>query len=100
MHEKITKFNKPSSTSNIRFNSLDDSQIIDILVVGNEAVDIGQIIELEVSSPEPASDNRTDKLDKRFSGKYYVVAKRDVYTEDTHTMSIGLTKESQIGDVT
>ncbi len=100
MHEKITKFNKPSSTSNIRFNSLDDSQIIDILVVGNEAVDIGQIIELEVSSPEPASDNRTDKLDKRFSGKYYVVAKRDVYTEDTHTMSLGLTKESQIGDVT
>ena len=93
----VSEFNKVSDASNIRKSSIDMSQSISIEVVGNQLVDIGQVIELEVSSPEPVSDSRDDVIDKRFSGLYYVVSKRDVYNEDVHKMALGLVKESQIG---
>ena len=95
-HEAVSQINKVSDASNLKVTSIDSSQIIDITVVGNQAIDIGQVVEIDISSPEPASDNREGKIDKRFSGKYYVYAKRDVFNEDTHNMSLGLVKESQL----
>jgi hypothetical protein len=95
-HEDVSQINKVSDASNLKVSSIDNSQIIDITVVGNQAIDIGQVVEIDISSPEPASENREGKIDKRFSGKYYVYAKRDVFNEDTHNMSLGLVKESQL----
>ena len=93
----VSELNKVSDSSNIRKSLIDMSQSISIEVVGNQIVDIGQVVELTVSSPEPVSASRDDVIDKRFSGKYYVVSKRDVYNEDVHKTALGLVKESQIG---
>ena len=88
--------NKVSDISSIRQSTLDESQTINIEVVGNQVVDIGQVVDIEIASPEPVSDNRDNDLDTRWSGLYYVVAKRDVFTRDEHKMVLAISKESQI----
>lgn len=94
---EVSDLNKISDASNIKKTSVDLSQVIDIEVVGNPIIDIGQVIELDISSPEPVSKNRDGKIDKRYSGKYYVYSKRDVFNEDVQKMALTLVKESQIG---
>lgn len=94
---EVSDLNKVSDASNIKRSSVDLSQVIDIEVVGNPVVDIGQVIELDISSPEPVSEYKDGKIDKRFSGKYYVYSKRDVFNEDIQKMALTLVKESQIG---
>jgi len=94
---EVSDLNKVSDASNIKRTSIDLSQAIDIEVVGNSIIDIGQVIELDISSPEPVSENRDGKIDKRFSGKYYVYSKRDVFNEDIQKIGLTLVKESQIG---
>lgn len=94
---EVSDLNKTSDASNIKRTSIDLSQVIDIEVVGNSIVDVGQVIELEISSPEPPSLNRDSKIDKRYSGLYYVYSKRDIFNEDVQKMALTLVKESQIG---
>ena len=88
--------NKISDISNFRTTTLDDSQNINIEVVGNQSVDIAQVVEIEIASPEPNTENRKSSIDTRWSGLYYIVAKRDVYSRDEHKMVLGLAKESQL----
>lgn len=94
---EVSDLNKISDASNIKRTNVDLSQVVDIEVVGNPIIDIGQVIQLDISSPEPVSQNRDSKIDKRFSGKYYVYSKRDVFNEDIQKMALTLVKESQIG---
>lgn len=100
--DEVDKLNKVSDASQVRKTTIDDSQIVSITVIGNQLVDIGQVIELEIPSPESVTDQSKNKLDTRWSGKYYVVAKRDMFdrTEETHVMSLGLAKESQLEKAT
>lgn len=88
--------NKVDDISSIRQSTLDESQIINIEVVGNQVVDIAQVVDIEIASPEPVSDSRDNNLDTRWSGLYYVVAKRDVFTRNEHKMVLAVSKESQI----
>lgn len=94
---EVSDLNKVSDASNIKRTSVDLSQVVDIEVVGNPIIDIGQVIQLDISSPEPVSENRDGKIDKRYSGKYYVYSKRDVFNEDIQKMALTLVKESQTG---
>ena len=92
--------NKVSDASNIKVSNIDLSQAVDIEVVGNQSVDVGQIIQLNISSPEPVSESRKGKLDTRYSGRYFVYNKRDVYSDrNTHKMALTLIKESQMSSV-
>ena len=92
--------NKGNDISNIRFSNLDDTQMVTIEVVGNSVVDIGQIIDLEVAAIEPQSKNN-NRIDKRWSGLYYVISKRDIFSkrDEMHRMVLGIAKESQIEGV-
>jgi len=88
------ELNKVNDKSNIKQSSIDQSQFVDIVIKGNQTVDVGNVIELEVVSPEPITRQSKDVLDQRWSGKYYIVAKRDSYTRDGYKTALTLTKES------
>ena len=79
MHEGIGGLNKVSDVSNIRRTNIDDMQNLKIVVVGNQVIDIGQVINFNVSSPEPKSQSLEDNRDPRWSGKYYVTSKKDIF---------------------
>lgn len=87
--------NKSNDISKIKVSNVDDTQTISIEVKGNTIIEVGQIIELEIASPEPKNDNNK-KIDQRYSGKYYVTAKRDIFNRNEHKMYLGLSKESQL----
>lgn len=88
--------NRPNDVSNIKQTNIDHSQKLNIVVKGNSSVDIGQLVELNIPAPEPINDEQVSKNDIRWSGKYYVLSKRDLYQKDGHQMSLELVKESQI----
>jgi len=87
--------NKSNDISKIKVNNIDGSQSLTIEVVGNFLIDVGQIIELEIATPEPQSE-QNKRIDNRVSGKYYITSKRDIYSRDEHNMLLGLSKESQL----
>ena len=97
----VDTINKNSDISDFRTTNLDDSQNIEIEVMGNQSIDILQVLEIEIASPEPKTNNvsQKDVLDKRWSGLYYVVAKKDIFNRNEHKMVLGLAKESQIEEV-
>ena len=74
---------------------MDRSQEVEIQVLGNNVVDIGQIVKLEFPSKEPENTQKHNDLDVRWSGTYYVTAKRDIITRKGHIMVLRCTKESQ-----
>jgi hypothetical protein len=86
--------NKVNDTSNLKMTSLDNSQYIDITIHGNQVTEVGQVVEIEILSPEPFSENIRDKFDLRWSGKYYIVAKRDLFNREEHRIALTLAKES------
>jgi hypothetical protein len=90
------KLNKVNDISNIRQSSIDSSQFIDITILGNQTVDVGQVVEIELVSPEPKTIEMRDKFDQRWSGKYYVVAKRDMFNKEEYRTALTLTKESML----
>lgn len=90
---------KHNDQSNLKLTSLDKTQQLMIVVKGNSAVEIGQLIEFEMPAAEPQNDEQVDKRDIRWSGKYYVVEKRDLYQRDGHQMALTISKESQIMDL-
>jgi len=75
---------------------LTGSQRIEISVPGNHMVDIGQIITVEIPSQETTSKSSDSRLDETWSGKYYVVGKRDQITNEGHGMALRLVKDSFI----
>ena len=72
------------------------SQMIEISVPGNHLVDIGQIITIEIPSQEATVSSSDLKLDGTWSGKYYVIGKRDQITNEGHGMALRLVKDSFI----
>ena len=86
--------NEVFDRSSIRGTSVDKSQVINIVVHGNQTLDVGQVIEIDIPSPEPRTDSMRDKIDRRWSGKYFVVAKRDMYNVDGVKTALTLAKES------
>ena len=75
--------------------NMDRSQEVEITVLGNNEIDIGQIIKLEFPSKEPENTQKHNDLDTRWSGNYYITAKRDIITRKGHNMILRCTKESQ-----
>ena len=75
---------------------IDRSQEIEIQVFGNNLVDIGQIIRVEIPAAAPLDRVDSSGLDARWSGNYYVTAKRDKIDRRTHIMVLRCTKDSQI----
>ena len=74
---------------------MDRSQEIEITVLGNNVVDIGQVVKIEIPTKEPENTQKTNDLDVRWSGNYYITAKRDIITRRGHNMILRCTKESQ-----
>lgn len=97
----VDKINKNSDISDFRTTNLDDSQNIEIEVVGNQSIDVMQVVEIEIASPEPKVQKHEGRnvIDKRWSGLYYVVAKKDIFNRNEHKMILGLAKESQVEEV-
>lgn len=93
-HSDIQGLNKVSDTSNIKRSNIDNLQNLEIKVIGNQVIDVGQVILFNMSSPEPKSQTTDEIRDMRFSGKYYVTSKRDIFKRDSHDMALGISKES------
>lgn len=79
------------SDKDFEFNK---TQQIEITVYGNPLVDLGDILNIEIPSLEPANDSKIVPLDNIWSGLYYVIAKRDVITQEGHMMALRLAKDS------
>ena len=75
---------------------MDRSQEIEITVLGNNIVDIGQLVKIEIPTKEPENSQKHNDLDLRWSGTYYITAKRDIITRKAHHMILRCTKESQV----
>lgn len=73
----------------------DTSQQIEIVVFGNAVVDIGQTLNIEIPSPEPEKQ-KENELDQRWSGKYYVIGKKDQITFEGHRMALRLAKDTNL----
>ena len=71
------------------------AQQIEINIYGNNQIDIGQIVNIEIPEQSPQSGGPA-KLDKVWSGAYYVVAKHDAIDKSGHSMALRLTKDSFI----
>lgn len=88
-----TGTNKVFDASNIKkTNFWDGNQSITIKVKGNELIDIGQVVEVELPKFKP-KDN-FDMIDYEWSGKYIIGGKRDIYKPTEHVMYLQLFKDS------
>tara|TARA_B100002019_G_scaffold216822_1_gene189506 strand:- start:731 stop:1972 length:1242 start_codon:yes stop_codon:yes gene_type:complete len=90
--------NRSVDTSKIYYSRLNNSQVINITVVGNPVIEVGTVIEIEVAAPETNNEKNT-RIDTGVSGLYYVIGKRDVYKVNEHEMHLSLAKESQIESI-
>ena len=82
-----------------RPSNIGTGQTIELVVAGNQFVDVGQVITVNIPPPEPeAKQNggKRAKYDVSWSGKYYILAKRDVYYKNKaeKTMALTCVKES------
>ena len=86
-------FNKVSDETTAH-PALDKTQQMEIIVIGNNAVDVGMVVNIEIPSPEPESSVKEHDLDPVWSGKYYVISKRDQFDRTGHRMALRLAKGS------
>ena len=91
-------FNRSVDKSKLYYSRINDSQLINIEVVGNPVVEVGTVVEIEIANADTSNpdNNRTDN---NLSGLYYIIGKRDIYKRDTHDMYLTLSKESQIESI-
>ena len=68
-------------------------QSITINVMGNAVVDVGKMVNIEIPSGEPVSSTH-DGLDELWSGRYIVVAKKEIHRKEKHSMALTLVKDS------
>jgi hypothetical protein len=87
-------FNERVDETDERF-LLDTTQQIEIVVFGNSVIDVGQIVNIEIPPSEP-EQTKENELDQRWSGKYYVIGKRDFINFESHKMALRLTKDSNL----
>jgi len=92
---EVVGHNKESKTE-VVVPYLDRSQEIEIVVFGNNTTDVGQIIRVEIPAAAPKDAVDSTALDKRWSGNYYITAKRDKIDRKTHMMVLRCSKDSQI----
>ena len=92
---QIQGFNRNSDASMLT-PYIDRSQEIEIQVFGNSIVDIGQIVRIEIPAAAPLDTLDASGLDARWSGNYYVTAKRDKIDRRAHVMVLRCSKDSQI----
>ena len=83
-----------NDVSYLRESNFDVQQSITIVVKGNNIVDVGNVVEVRIPSPEPQSSSTRNEDDPYWSGKYLVAAKRDIFRKEKHTMSLTLIKDS------
>ena len=90
--------NNRSDYSHMKETIVDNTQKINIVVGGNSVVDIGQVVNIVIPSAEPLSDSMRGKEDLRWSGKYFVIAKRDMFDKTGMQIALTLAKDSrQVG---
>ena len=83
-----------NGVSALRSTFINNKQSVTIVVKGNNIVDVGNIVELSIPSPEPQSAEGNKTIDPYWSGRYMVAAKRDMFQKEMHTMSLVLVKDS------
>jgi hypothetical protein len=76
--------------------AIQESQTLEIVIHGNHLIDVGQIINIEIPSQEPVTSGQDSKLDNVWSGKYYIMAKRDQIDKNGHRVALRLAKDSFI----
>jgi hypothetical protein len=89
---RVNTDNADIDVSQIKRSSVNGyNQAISINVHGNQEIDIGQVVEIKI--PEPTADNTKGNLDKVWSGKYFVVGKRDTFKDKQFMTSLDLVKD-------
>ena len=74
--------------------------IVEITVVGDANMRVGNVVELDINSPQPLiSSDEGVKADPYFSGKYIVDAIRHTIS-DSHFMKLSLRKDSLVTPLT
>lgn len=76
--------------------SIPQTQTIEITIRGNHVIDIGQIVNIEIPSQEPTGPEEEPRLDRMWSGKYYIISKRDQMDKNGHRIALRLVKDSFI----
>ena len=67
---------------------------IDIIVQSNESLDVGMVVDITIPKPSPHT-KEDDGIDKMWSGKYLVFAKREVIRNDEGRVALTLIKDSK-----
>lgn len=91
-------FNRSVDKSKLYYSRLNDSQLINIEVVGNPIIEVGTVVEIEIANADTANKDNS-RIDNNVSGLYYIVGKRDIYKRDTHDMYLTLAKDSQVESI-
>lgn len=84
--------NFANDKSTLKRTMLNGSHMIEITVNGNPMIEVGNVVNVVIPSPEPASAK--SGIDKRWSGNYLVIAKRDLFSNDENDMILTLAKDS------
>lgn len=91
------QYNENDDISDLKRSTINDyTQRLEITVKGNNIIDIGQIIKVQVPSPEPHVTGKEGR-DLYWSGLYFIVGKRDKYDRSEKVSVLELVKESLIG---
>lgn len=99
-HDNIAIDNVVTNSTTQIYDSLNKPiQSLTFETKGNAALDIGQIIELDIPSPEPYNkDNEDDSIDRSWSGRYYVTGIRNKFDKQDHVVILDVSKESLDSD--
>jgi len=90
------QLNKVSDKSNLVVTNINNTQTLTIMIKGNSSIDLGQVIEVIIPSPEPHASDMKDHHDTSWSGRYYIIEKRDLYTRKGKQTALKITKESNV----
>ena len=100
-----TKTYASSTQTDIEINTITDRSIlnqsltssshsIDINIHSNQVVEVGDVVEVLIPKPAPRN-GEDDGVDPYWSGRYLVVAKREMLSNDEGTIALTLIKDSK-----